>query len=53
MSINSRKSLVWTVLLVAMGIVALFAGARSLILLIPAATLVWYEARTMIRGGRN
>ena len=53
MTSRSKNSLFWSMLLVLFGLIAMVAGAKSLILLIPAATLVWYEARIMIRGGRN
>jgi hypothetical protein len=51
--VNQNKSLAWSVLLVMLGVIALFAGAKSLILIIPAAALVWYEARPILRSGRN
>ena len=53
MSVNWKKSLVWSALLIGMGVIALVTGAKSLILLVPAATLVWYEARPSLRSGRN
>ncbi len=53
MSVNWKKSLGWSLLLIALGVIALFSGAKSLILLIPAATLVWYEVRPTLRSGRN
>jgi len=40
-------------LLVLLGIVALYGGTTSLIVLVPAATLVWYGARPVLRSGRN
>ena len=39
--------------LFALGVVALFAGAKSLVLLIPIAILVWYGARPSLGNGRN
>jgi hypothetical protein len=53
MSVNWKKSLGWSITLMLLGVIALFAGAKSLILLVPAAALVWYEARPGIRTGRN
>lgn len=53
MTAYSKNSFLWSLLLVVLGIVALYTGTRWLVLLIPAASLVWYEARTMIRTGRN
>ncbi len=53
MSANSKKSVGWTIVLMLLGVVALFAGTKSLVLLIPAATLVWYASKPVLRGGRN
>jgi hypothetical protein len=53
MSANSKKSMGWTVVLILLGMAALFGGSRWLSLLIPAALLVWYAARPMIRTGRD
>ena len=53
MSADSKKSMGWTVVLILLGVVALFAGARWLTLLIPAAMLIWYGAGPMLGGGRN
>jgi hypothetical protein len=53
MSVNLKKSMGWAVVLVLLGVLAIYAGAKSLIVLIPAAMLVWYEARPALRSGRN
>lgn len=53
MSANSKKSMGWMVVLILLGVAALFGGAKWLVLLIPAATLVWYGAAPILRGGRN
>jgi hypothetical protein len=53
MSKNSKKSMGWTSVLILLGLAALFAGAKWLVLLIPAAMLVWYGARSTLRSGRN
>ncbi len=53
MSINSKKSMGWTVVLICLGMAALYGGSKWLSLLIPAALLVWYAARPMFRTGRN
>lgn len=53
MSMNSKKSMVWTAVLILLGMAALFGGAKWLALLIPAAALVWYGAGPMLRSGRN
>jgi hypothetical protein len=53
MSVNSKKSIGWTVLLVILGMAALYGGSKWLGLLIPAALLIWYAAKPMIGAGRN
>jgi hypothetical protein len=53
MSMDSKKSMGWTLLLILLGIAALYGGSRWLALLIPAALLVWYGAGPLLRGGRN
>jgi len=53
MSANSKKSMGSTVVLILLGMAALYGGSEWLSLLIPAALLVWYTARPMIRTGRN
>lgn len=53
MSANSKKSMGWTILLMLLGVAALYAGTMSLILLVPAATLVWYGSKPFLRSGRN
>ena len=53
MSANSKKSMGWTIVLIFLGLVALFGGEKWLVLLIPAAVLVWYAARPMLGTGRN
>jgi hypothetical protein len=53
MSANLKKSMGWTVVLVIMGMAALYAGTKWLSLLIPAALLVWYTAKPGLGTGRN
>ena len=53
MSANSKKSMGSTIVLILLGMAALYGGSKWLSLLIPAALLVWYTARPMIRTGRN
>jgi len=53
MSANSKKSMGWAVVLVLLGMVALYAGAKSLFVLVPAALLVWYGAKPILGSGRN
>jgi len=50
MSANSKKSLGSTILLVVLGVAALVGGAKWLVLLVPAALLVWYGSGPMLRG---
>lgn len=52
-SANSKKSIGWSFVLVLLGVVAIYTGAKSLIVIIPVATLVWYGARPVLRSGRN
>jgi hypothetical protein len=53
MSAHSKKSLTSTLLLIFLGAAALVGGAKWLVILIPAAVLVWYSARPALRSGRN
>ena len=53
MSVNRKKSISWTIVLVLLGMAALYGGTKWLSLLIPAAMLVWYAASPSLRGGRN
>ncbi len=43
----------WTTLLIVFGVIALVGGDRWLVVLIPAAMLVWYGAGPVLRSGRN
>lgn len=53
MSAKYKKSLGSTILLIILGVAALIGGAKWLVLLVPAALLVWYGSRPILRGGRN
>jgi hypothetical protein len=53
MSLNLKKSIGWCAVLMLLGVAALFAGANWLVLLIPAASLVWYGAMPSFRSGRH
>jgi hypothetical protein len=53
MSANSKKSLGSTILLIFLGVAALVGGTKWLVLLVPAALLVWYGTGPVLRGGRN
>jgi hypothetical protein len=53
MSANLKKSMGSAVVLVLFGIAALYGGAKSLVVLIPAALLIWYGGAPILRTGRN
>jgi len=53
MSANTKKSMSATITLVLLGMLVLFTGEKSLVVLIPAAVLVWYGAAPSLRSGRN
>jgi hypothetical protein len=53
MSRNAKKSMGWTMVLMLLGLIALFAGAKWLVVLVPAAMLIWYEASPTRSGERN
>jgi len=53
MSMDSKKSMGWTMVLILLGMAALYGGSKWLAVLIPAALLVWYTARPRVRTGRN
>jgi len=53
MSADSKKSMGWALVLIALGVVALIGGAKWLVLLIPAAMMIWFVAHPMLRSGRN
>jgi hypothetical protein len=52
-NVNLRKTMVWTTVLIVFGLVALIGGTKTLVLLLPAAAFVWYQARTVIHSGRS
>ncbi len=53
MSMNSKKSIAWTIVLIFLGLIALVGGDKWLVVLIPAAIMVWYGAGPALRRGRN
>jgi hypothetical protein len=53
MSMDSKKSMGWTIILILMGMAALYGGSKWLALLIPAALLVWYTVKPRLGTGRN
>ena len=40
-------------MLMILGVAAFVAGAKWLVLLVPAALLVWFGTGPVLRGGRN
>jgi hypothetical protein len=53
MSVERKKSMGWMVVLILLGVAALVGGVKWLVVLIPAATLVWLGAAPVVRSGRN
>ena len=53
MSAQSKTSMTSTIVLLILGMTALFTGTKWLAILIPAAALVWYGVRPILRTGRN
>jgi hypothetical protein len=53
MNTRSNKSRGWALVLVVLGMLALYGDARWLLVLIPAAVLVWLGAGSAWRTGRN
>lgn len=49
MNTQSNKSCGWALILVALGLLALYAGPRALALLIPAALVVWFAVAETYR----
>jgi hypothetical protein len=53
MSAEAKTGYGSTLALLLFGVLALYLGARWLVLLIPAAMLIWYGAGPILRSGRN
>lgn len=53
MSVESKKSMTWTIVLMVFGVAALYGGPGWLAILIPAAMLVWYRVRPILPSGKN
>jgi len=53
MSAHTKKSIGATVALILLGLLAIVAGEKSLVLMIPAAGLVWYAASPRFGRSRN
>jgi hypothetical protein len=54
MNMQTKKSCGWALVLVVLGLLALYVGPRGLALLVPAAIVVWYAiAESTPRDDRN
>jgi hypothetical protein len=53
MTANSKRSMGWTIVLIILGMAALYGGSKWLSLLVPAAMLVWFTAKTSVGTGRS
>lgn len=53
MSADAKKHYASSLAFFLLGMLALYAGARWLLLLIPAAALVWFVVAPTLRRGRN
>ena len=53
MSTEAKTGYGSTFALLLCGVLAFYLGARWLVLLIPAAMLIWYSAGPMLRSGQN
>ena len=53
MSADAKKSVSSTVILILLGMAALYGGTKWLSLLIPAAGLIWFGVRPMLGSSRN
>jgi hypothetical protein len=53
MTANSKRSMGWTIVLIILGMAALYGGSKWLSLLVPAALLVWFTAKPSLKTGRN
>lgn len=53
MSANAKKSVGATLALILLGMLVLVTGEKLLVVMIPAAILIWYAASPTLRSGRN
>lgn len=53
MRVSFKKSMGGTLALVVLGMLVMIAGMKSLVIMIPAAALVWYAGNPKLRSGRN
>jgi hypothetical protein len=52
-SSSFQKTIGWTILLILLGVAAICGGTKWLIVLVPAAMLVWYGSRATVWSSRN
>jgi hypothetical protein len=53
MSRESKKSASWAIVLVLLGLLAFYGGARWLLVLIPVVLMIWGIAGPAVGTGRN
>jgi hypothetical protein len=53
MSRESKKSVSWTIVLVLLGLLAFYGGTGWLLVLVPAALVIWGIAGPAVRNQRN
>ncbi len=53
MTTTAKRSIVCSVILILLGIAAIYAGTKSLALLIPLAMLLWYGASPVLGRRQN
>jgi len=53
MSAEAKKHYGSTLVLLALGVLAVYAGPNWLLVLVPLALLVWFAAGPMLGSGRN
>lgn len=53
MTINAKKSVGASVALILLGILVLLTGEKSLLVVVPAAVLVWFGVAPKLRNTRN
>jgi hypothetical protein len=53
MSASSKKSVGWMIVLIMLGMAALYGGSKWLSVLVPAGIVVWFTARPSLKAGRN
>ena len=53
MSASSKKSVGWMIVLIMLGMAALYGGSKWLSVLVPAGIVVWFTAKPSPKAGRN